>query len=173
MYVLLKVDLGDLTLWFGCFIFSLNRPSQTDQMIIPAETAGTFKRGTEDCWLKEIFTEGRAGLKDQQRWWRSPWKLLPLPGGEGTRRSRAVSHPTEAVLKQGYAAGNHLEGGRERRSKGPPSWKIFLLFCLFLPLAKPKCNSDSKNREGHSAVWRVGLGQVENIRHKEIKNTFF
>lgn len=154
MFVLLKVDLGGLTLWSGCFIFLLNMPSQTDQMIIPAETAGTFKRVTEDYWLKEIFTEGRAGLKESAKMVEEPLEAVTTPRGEGTREESWKLCPTQQKLslsREAQLPGNHLEGGRERRSKGLPSWKIFLLFCLFLPLAKPKCNPDSKSREGHSA----------------------
>ena len=153
MYVLLKIDLGGLTLWSGCFIFLLNMPNRTDQMIIPAETAGTFKRLTEDYWLKEIFTEGRAGLKESTKMVEEPLEAATTPRAEGTREESWQLCPTQQKLslsREAQLPGNHLEGGRERSSKGP-SWKIFLLFGLFLPLAKPKCNPDSKNHEGHSA----------------------
>ena len=121
MYVLLKVDLGGLTLWSGCFIFSFkyaksNRSndhcSRNSWHIQKSNwgllTEGNIYRGKGK--VKGINKDGGGALGScyHSQGWRDreeSWKLCP------TQQKLSLSREAQLPL-------NHMEGGGERRSKG-------------------------------------------------------
>ena len=68
---------------------------------------------------------------------------------------------------------NHLEGGGREGARGPPSWKTFLLFCLFLPLPNPSVTQRVKIVKTTVQVESRlgGRGRISSIRRLKIHSS--